>query len=278
MYPTEVSINQKNIDRLTSVLKRAYSEIIDEMKTATSFGVANRRIILAQIRKTLERAGVEVKEVIDDEIPYQYEKGMTDATRQLKDNDVPINTKTAFNKIHTEAIAALVDDTSRAFGESLTGVNRSARLLLNRAVRDEITQRLAIDKIGGRDLKAIKRNVVGLLEEQGLSALVDKAGHTWELDRYSEMLIRTKSVEARNRGLANRMVENGYDLVQVSNHNSAHRECAIWEGKILSLTGKTPGYSTIAKAEAEGLFHPNCKHAINVIVPELAEKTQAYVS
>jgi hypothetical protein len=90
------------------------------------------------------------------------------------------------------------------------------------------------------------------------------------------MLFRTKAVEARNRGLANRMVEFNYDLVQVSNHNSTHEECRVWESRILSVSGATKGYPTVAKAEAAGLFHPNCKHAINVLIPSLARQTEAY--
>jgi hypothetical protein len=89
------------------------------------------------------------------------------------------------------------------------------------------------------------------------------------------MLFRTKVVEARNRGLINRMVENNYDLVQVSAHGATD-VCAEWEGKILSAMGQTPGYPTVAEAEADGLFHPNCRHAINVLIPSLAKMTDAY--
>jgi len=52
--------------------------------------------------------------------------------------------------------------------------------------------------------------------------------------------------------------------------------CEPWQGQILSARGETPGYDTVADAEADGLFHPNCRHAINVLIPSLAAKTQAY--
>jgi hypothetical protein len=71
------------------------------------------------------------------------------------------------------------------------------------------------------------------------------------------------------------MAENDYDLVQVSAHGATD-VCGAWEGKILSATGATPGYDTVADAEADGLFHPNCRHAINVLIPSLARQTQAY--
>ena len=130
--------------------------------------------------------------------------------------------------------------------------------------------------ISGAALSEVKKEIKGQLLEQGMAALVDRGGHSWSLDRYAEMLYRTKAVEARNRGIANRLVENGYDLVQVSSNGDACDACAEWEGKILSSTGATKGYPTVMEAEAAGLFHPNCKHAINVLVPSLARKTSAY--
>lgn len=276
MYPLQVEVNEKNILKMTETFKSAYAAIVREISTATDFGVANRKAILAQIKQILEELGVDVESFISKELPKYYKVGAEDAIKQLKNTGAPIAVSEGFNRVHKEAIAALVDDTARAFGESLTGVGRSANLLLGRATREFITQKMAQGFIGGKALREVKTMIKGVLVDQGLDALVDKGGHSWSLDRYAEMLFRTKAVEARNRGLANRMVENDYDLVQVSNHNSDHRECRVWEGKVLSLSGNTPGYPTVADAEIAGLFHPNCQHAINVLIPSLARETKAY--
>lgn len=278
MYPLQVEIDEAHILRLQSTFREAYKEIIGEIKNASSFGVANRRAILAQIEDILTELGADTQKFIETEIPKYYKVGANDAVQQLTNVGADINVSEGFNRVHKEAISALVDETAKAFAESLTGVNRSAQLLLGKAVRDAITQKLATGLIGGAALREVKKTIVGVLETQGLSALIDKGGHTWELDRYAEMLFRTKAVEARNRALANRMVENDYDLVQVSDHGTDHPACAEWEGKVLSITGSTPGYPTVSEAEAAGLFHPNCKHAINALIPSLAKRTQAYES
>lgn len=276
MYPLQVEISEKNILKITQTFKEAYASIVSEILDATDFGVANRKAILRQIQGILESLGEDVEAFIEKELPKYYKSGAGDAISQLKNVGAPLDVATGFNRIHTEAIAALVDDTARAFGESMTGVARSANLLLGKATREILTQKMAEGFIGGKALREVRLIIKGLLQEQGLSALIDKGGHTWTLDRYAEMLFRTKAVEARNRGLANRMVENGYDLVQVSNHNSDHEECRVWEGKILSLRGESEGYPTVSDAEMAGLFHPNCKHAINAIIPSLARETKAY--
>lgn len=276
VFPLEVEVNTATILRTTSIFRKAQKQILKEIETATDFGVRNRKEILKQIDVILFNLSEEVGETVGKQIPKYYKRGARDAVTQLDRIGAKVNVATGFNRVHKQAIQALVDDTAKAFAESISGVKRNANVLLGKAVRDQITLALAKGKIAGEDLRVIKRNIVGIMREQGIASLIDKGGKKWKLDTYAEMLVRTKSVEARNKGLMNRIVENGYDLVQVSNHNSSHRECAVWEGKILSSTGRTKGYPTLAEAEASGLFHPNCKHAINVVVPELAKKTEAY--
>jgi len=275
-FPLEVRVNETQIARLTTVYKNAYKQIVAEIESATDWGVANRRAILAQIEGILTELGADVGRFIEQEIPDYYQSGVDDAAYQLKSVGANVELAAGLNKVNHLAIDALVSETAEAFGESLTGVNRSARLLMSRATKEKITQQLATGTIQGSTNKAIGKAIKSTLREQGLDALVDKGGHSWTLDRYSEMLIRTKAVEARNRGLEDRMLQNGYDLVQVSRHNSSHEECAVWEGQIVSLTGNTPGYKTLDDAKSAGLLHPNCKHAINVINLELATKTRAY--
>lgn len=279
IFPLEVEVNEKRLLKLTKVFKVAQAQIADELIGATDFGYKNRKAILKQIDEILAELGTEVGEkVIPEAIEEMYQTGAEEAASQLKEvTDGAAPVKTGFNRVHKQAVAALVDDTAKAFAESMTGVSRNARLLLNKAVKEEMTQRLATGKISGEALKRIKNEIVGIMQEQGIASLVDKGGKKWTLDRYAEMLIRTKSVEARNRGLANRVAEFKYDLVQVSDHGASSCPlCQPWQGKILSLRGETKGYPTLAEAERAGLFHPNCRHAINVLIPELASRTNAY--
>ena len=276
MYPTEIEVDEKALAKLTNTLKKAYKEIVDEMLNATDFGLYNRQMILAQVDRHLENLGVDVQKFIEKELPKYYKRGADDAIKQMRHIDAPIDVAYGFNAVHIEAVQALISDTAKAFGETLTGISRSANNVLGKMAREMITQKLAEGVIGGKATDEVRKQIKGILQEQGLSALVDKGGRTWTLDRYTEMLIRTKAVEARNRGLINRVVENRYDLVQISSHFTDCELCAPWEGKIISLTGETKGYPTLAQAEKEGLFHPNCKHAINTFNPELAELTHAY--
>lgn len=276
MYPREVPVNEANIAKTISFYKRAYKDIVNELTTATDFGVANRRAILAQIDDILETMGEDMQKFIAEELPDYYRAGAEDAVRQLRNVGADVQVAESFNLVHRQAIMAILDETNQSFAEAISGIKRSATGLLGTAVKEELTYRLAKSVTAGEALEAAKKSLKIAIQENGITALKDKSGRSWTLDRYTEMLFRTKAVEARNRGLMNRGVENGYDLVQVSRHNSDHEECRVWEGKILSLTGKTKGYPTVDEAKRAGLFHPNCKHAINFLIPKLAKMTSAY--
>ena len=78
---------------------------------------------------------------------------------------------------------------------------------------------------------------------------------------YTEMVARTTTMECHLQGTANRLAEQGHDLVKVSSHRGACPLCIPWQGEILSITGKTEGYPTLEEAKTAGLFHPRCRHA-----------------
>jgi hypothetical protein len=276
VYPTQVPINEDDVKKLAEFLKSAYGRIVAEIYDATDFGVANRKAILAQIEEILANLGEDMSKFADEVLTEYYKAGAGDAIIQLKNIDAEIQVASGFNKLHRDAIVALVDDTVAAFSESLTGVKRSAFRLLGEAVRSKLQQEIALGVVTGDALRKIRQNIKGVLQEEGLAAMVDKRGRSWALDAYSEMVFRTKAIEARNMGLANRMSENGYDLVQVSSHFGSCDLCAPWQGEILSTTGQTTGYPSLNDAMSDGLFHPNCRHAINALSPKLANITSAY--
>lgn len=276
VFPTSVQpINKESLDRLDSIFKNAYIKISAQIEGATSFGTYNRRAILAQIEYILRTLGVDVNRFIETEIPEQYRAGAKDAVRQLEKVGANIEVATGFNRVHQQAISALVDETGKSFAEAMTGVKRNISQVINRSVKDQITQQLATGRIAGDTVRATRAEILQSFRENGFTALIDKAGRQWSLDTYTTMLIQTKSTESRNRGLVNRMVENGWDLAQVSAHGATD-VCGEWEGKIVSITGATPGYPTLDEATSDGLFHPNCRHAINVIEPSIASQTKAY--
>lgn len=286
-----VKIREGNIDQLIAIYKSAYNQAIKTIVDATEAGKIQRARVMLTINAILKDLGVKSAEWIEREIPQYYLDGANAAIQDLRRMNVDVMSKKGLLPIDAEAIKALTDDTALGFAESIRGVGRNAERVLSDAVKQQINFTIAEGRLTSESKKVVVATVEQTLRDQGLGALTDKAGRTWDYEVYARMLVRTKSVEARNQGLGNKMLQNGYDLVQVTDHNSDHPACAKYEGKILSMTGQTkpgtelPGglvvFATYAQAtapekEGGGIFHPNCEHAINAIDPDIAAKTEAY--
>lgn len=81
---------------------------------------------------------------------------------------------------------------------------------------------------------------------------------------YSKMVARTTAAEANRQGTINRMVEWGWDLVLVTGISRFEGSpCIPYQGKSLSISGKTKGYTPLQEARANGFNHPNCIHSLS---------------
>lgn len=255
----EVVFSDKKLNVLLSFYKAATKQIIDELESATDFGRARRLAVLKNIDTILQKLDKNTSEWFKAEVERYYKEYSKDASEILKADGFPVTT--TFSKIDEQAIATLSDDIMGYYREAFSGVKRSAMRMLNDSARDQVTALLAEGRISGDTRRAIADKIAGYLKE-GLIALTDRGGRKWSLEAYANMLTRTMLVKTANQGLTNRLVDSGYDLVQVSEHAGTCDLCAPWQGKVLTLSGKNPNYKTVEDAESAGLHHPNCRHRL----------------
>lgn len=85
---------------------------------------------------------------------------------------------------------------------------------------------------------------------------------------YARMVSRTTTANVFREGAKDRILEDfedDGDLVEIIGISEfPNSPCIPYQGKILSLEGRTKGYTTIKEAKANGLFHPNCIHNFGV--------------
>lgn len=89
----------------------------------------------------------------------------------------------------------------------------------------------------------------------------DAGGRMWDNKTYCEMLTRTVLLNAGRQTYFDACAENGSDVVRVTVSGNPCPDCAVWENRLLSISGNTPGLPTVAEAIAAGLCHPNCTHS-----------------
>jgi len=124
---------------------------------------------------------------------------------------------------------------------------------------DAMTQAFA----QGETMRDAQRRFLAELNKRGITSFVDASGREWDMQRYAEMVARTVAQEAQTHGQLNRLMEAGEDLVEVVGRSlDDDSPCRPYEGKKLSITGKTKGYTPVDEARAAGLLHPNCIHTL----------------
>ena len=92
-----------------------------------------------------------------------------------------------------------------------------------------------------------------------------KNAYQVSLDAYAQMVSRSTTREAGNLARENQLVENGYDLVEMTTHYPTCDKCSRFQGRVYSLTGKDKRFPSLMETAFSGGYrnvHPNCRHSI----------------
>ena len=189
-----------------------------------------------------------------------YSQGLYNADAMLKDAGVAV--KAGFGAIHQQAAQVLAENTFQSLDHVAQLIGRRTEGIY----RDLALENIRGSVVGYDTWKQVANRYREQLAEQGVTGFRDAAGRQWNMRSYAQMVARTSTMEAHLQGTANRLAEQDHDLVKVSSHSGACELCQPWQGKILSITGRTPGYPTLEEAREAGLFHPNCRHAYGLYV------------
>ena len=250
------------IERLVKFYEQAEREILDHINRALLRG--NNIEYLAKMKKNIEAILQQLRDGnrtwCTEAIPRVYSQGLYSAEAMLK--DVGASVKAGFGAIHQQAAQVLAENAYQRFEDVVQVIGRQV---------NDIYRELALENVRGTVVgydtwQQVANRYREQLAERGVTGFKDRAGKMWNMRTYTEMVARTTTMEAHLQGTANRLVEQGHDLVKVSIHLGACELCVPWQGKILSITGKTKGYPTLEEAKAAGLFHPNCRHAYGLYI------------
>ncbi len=219
----------------------------------------NYRAQIREILKDLHEGG---GKITDSLVRTAYGQGVEAADADLRAHGIDIITNPGIihertARVLSEAISSRLEDVSGVIGRRVDDIFRTVQL-----------EAATGSALGYQTVKDAARTLRSDLVEKGITSFRDAAGRNWNLATYAEMAAITVTTEARNRGTWNEFAAHGEDLVIVSTHPMSCPKCAPWQGVVLSISGSTPGYATLQDAEGDGLFHPRCRHATALHIPE----------
>lgn len=247
-------LSEAQARRLIQLYTDAEREILTEYNKALLKGNDLKNLTalknnVAAIRKDLLAGG---RTWCEEAIPELYRAAMVEVDQGFA--------QIAFGAIHQEAMAILAENTYQRLVDVDSVIGRRV---------DDVYRNLALEAVRGdvagyQTWKQTAKRYREALAEKGITGFKDAAGREWNMKSYTEMVARTTTRETMINGTANRLLEHGQDLAEITG-GTAKNTCDIcrgWTGRIVSLTGKTPGYPTLDDARAAGLFHPRCTHNI----------------
>ena len=255
-----IRFSDAEAERLAKFYAEAEREILDRLNRALLRG--NKTEYLSQMKKNIEVILADLRTGsrtwTEQAIPRVYVKGAATADLMIKAQGQAVIG--GFGAIHQQAAQVLAENTFQRLD--------SVAQLIGRRTTD-IYRDLALENIRGSvagydTWRQTARNFREKLVEKGVTGFQDSRNRNWNMKTYAEMVARTSTQEAHTQGTLNRLTEHDHDLIVVSRHARACSLCVPWEGKVLSITGRTKGYPTFAEAKTAGLMHPNCRHAVSL--------------
>jgi len=139
--------------------------------------------------------------------------------------------------------------------------------------------------------KAVDMAVADFLA-QGINCIEYKDGRRVNIADYVRMVLRTTSTRAALQGKSERFKAQDYDTVLVSSYGMCSKTCLPWQGRayindaFTDWQGETKlengvkfgksfycgkWFPLLSSAIEHGLFHPNCRHSINLFIDGVTE-------
>ena len=259
--------------RIHTIYERAELAIIEEVRRRVKAGLvmpgwAERKAAeIAALREWLrgQLPGMlaDVPEDVRAAVQAAYDAGGKEAAAELIAANLPSPAVQAYTA--GSSVKALAKAAVGGVSALNTGILRSTldayRSVMAAAAEDVIT--------GVVTRQSAVQGALNAFANRGITGFIDSAGRSWDMGSYADMAVRSAVIRSSVAGKLEKYGAAGVDLVIVSDHWEECDLCEPWESKVLSRSGATAGYPTVDEAEAEGLFHPNCRHGISPWVPGL---------
>ena len=184
-----------------------------------------------------------------------------------------------FHKVNDKRMVAMIDSVKNDFKNACYSLYRQS----DDIYRKLIFKSTAMVNSGSYDLVTAINAANRQMMANGIQSVPYKSKETGKIIRrvttraYCEMALRTNSQRAAitAEGMLRDYLEDY--LVRVSVHQSSCPLCGAWEGKILfddvyshgEYTEEFHKYKKLSEAIENGLLHPNCRHILATIDPDV---------
>ena len=264
---------EKAINELIKLYNDAFYKIQNRIIAAVKLGEFTGRdqTILNDINKELNTLLSQTVNFSSQAIPDMYNQRRLKVIDWFNENLTDPMLDPAFSKIHTEAIRLMQNNLTQGLYENtIQNIGRN----VSDYFREAQLENSKILSTGSLTRKQTSTNMINMLQEKNIFEFVDKAGRKWNMQNYVDMAIRTTADAGINRATINQNIEYNNDLIMMTWHSTSCPLCAVYQGRIYSISGESKIYPALSKINGGsfitfGVVHPNCRHTITPYVPAL---------
>jgi hypothetical protein len=247
-------ITDAQAEKLIKLYSKAEKEILAETNKALLRGNSTRQLnaMLRNVKKIRKDLLGGARDWSEQAIKAAYEEGMGSTGLS----------SVGFEAVHQQAVKVLAEN---AYGR-FEIVDQVIGRRVNDVYRSIALENVTGQVVGYQTWQQTAKRIRADMAERGITGFVDAAGKRWNMESYAEMLARTVPRAAMVEGTKNRLLEHGHDLAEIIGGIGENTcdHCREWNGRFVSLTGKTSGYPTLDEARDAGVFHPQCSHNIAI--------------
>lgn len=278
--------NQRELDKLISIYLKAETDIINEIARLRARGLVDYHAVAAleRVQAILNQMQTDSWEYVPKMIEKMFYVRVPEARKKLDVPETPAkhfmgyvnaqNLTSTQTDIVQKLTMNLMADLSDAAAVAMSSLENA---ILGRREND-VVRRVGLELVTsmeatGKSTAATVPEFVKILQREGVTAFVDRAGRNWSLHTYASMVTRTTSRQAEV--LAVLTADPEHDLYKISSHGTTCALCAPYEGRVYSKSGTDPVFPPLASAfgkidpaGADDLsntwlnIHPNCLHVL----------------
>jgi len=284
--PTLSRPNQRELDKLISIYLKAETDIINEIARLRSQGLIDYHAVAAleRVQAILNKMQSDSWEYVPRMIEKMFYVRVPEARKKLDVPETPakhfmgyVNAQNLTGE-QTDIVQKLTMNLMTELSDaSLVVLSSLGNAILGRREND-VVRRVGLELVAnmeatGKSTAATVPEFVKILQREGVTAFVDKAGRNWSLHTYASMATRTTSRQAEVLAVLTAAPE--HDLYKISSHGTTCALCAPYEGRVYSKSGTDPVFPPLAaafgKIDPAGSddlantwlnIHPNCLHVL----------------
>lgn len=278
--------NQRELDKLISIYLKAETDIINEIARLRSQGLVDYHAVAAleRVQAILNQMQTDSWEYVPKMIEKMFYVRVPEARKKLDVPETPakhfmgyVNAQNLTGE-QTDIVQKLTMNLMTELSDaSLVVLSILENAILGRREND-VVRRVGLELVAnmeatGKSTAATVPEFVKILQREGVTAFVDRAGGNWSLHTYASMVTRTTSRQAEV--LAVLTADPEHDLYKISSHGTTCALCAPYEGRVYSKSGTDPVFPPLAaafgKIDPAGTddlantwlnIHPNCLHVL----------------